>query len=69
MTAPLAGNLICRTCLGKDSATSSVIVQHLCTNEVTGKQFDAFVCARCLEEGQETRVTCRTFMRAELSQR
>jgi len=60
-----AGKLVCRTCLEEDDAASSATVQHLCTNERTGKKFDAFVCARCLEQGRETRVTCRTFVRAE----
>jgi hypothetical protein len=64
-----AGKLVCRTCLEEDDARSSATVQHLCTNERTGKKFDAFVCARCLERGRETRVTCRTFVRVEQARR
>jgi len=56
-------------CLDQDGAASSATVRHLCTNERTGKKFHAFVCPRCLEKGQETRVTCRTFVPAEQSKR
>ncbi|MGJ4960177.1 hypothetical protein ACQR1H_31390 [Bradyrhizobium sp. HKCCYLRH2015] len=59
------GKLVCRTCRDEDGVASSRTVQHRCTNERTQKTFDAFVCARCLEAGRETRVTCRTFVRAE----
>lgn len=63
------GKLICRICLDEDGATSPATVQHPCINEHTGKEFDAFVCARCLENGRETRVTCRTFVRPEQAKR
>jgi hypothetical protein len=53
--------LVCRVCLHRDGVVSASVVEHLCTNERTGKDFTAQVCARCLEIGRETRVTCRTF--------
>jgi hypothetical protein len=37
------------------------VVEHRCVNDQTGKRFTAFVCARCLELGRETKVTCRSF--------
>jgi hypothetical protein len=48
-------------CLEADGVESAPVVEHRCTNEYTGKDFTAHVCARCLEVGRETRVTCRTF--------
>jgi hypothetical protein len=54
--------LVCRVCLERDGVESASVVEHRCTNEHTGKDFTAHVCARCLEVGHETRVTCRTFV-------
>lgn len=53
--------MVCRVCLEADGAESASVVEHRCTNEQTTKAFKAFVCARCLEAGRVTRVTCRTF--------
>jgi hypothetical protein len=53
--------LLCRLCLESDGVESTSVVEHRCTDERTGKHFTANVCARCLEVGRETRVTCRTF--------
>lgn len=61
MDSRLDGKLICKPCLERDAVVSGVVVEHRCTNPHTGKQFDAYVCKRCLDEGRETRVTCRTF--------
>jgi hypothetical protein len=57
----IMGKLLCRRCLEGDGAESTSVVEHRCTDERTGKHFTANVCARCLEAGRETRVTCRTF--------
>lgn len=55
------GSLICKVCFDRDDMLSSVVVEHQCTNERTGKRFAAHVCERCLEAGRESRVTCRAF--------
>jgi hypothetical protein len=55
--------MVCRACLEVDGVETSSVVEHRCINENTGKDFMAHVCARCLEAGRETRVTCRTFVR------
>jgi hypothetical protein len=57
------GTLLCRICFERDGVVSDTVVEHQCTNEHTGKQFLAHVCERCLDKGQETRVTCRTFLK------
>jgi hypothetical protein len=57
------GKLVCRICFERDGITSDAVVEHLCTNPHTGKQFTAYVCKNCLAIGQETRVTCRTFLK------
>jgi hypothetical protein len=54
---------LCRVCAERDGIESASAVEHRCTDERTGKQFTANVCARCLKTGRETRVTCRTFSR------
>jgi hypothetical protein len=59
----MIGTFSCRVCLERDGAESTSVVEHRCTDERTGKHFTANVCARCLELGRETRVTCRTFSR------
>lgn len=55
--------LVCGVCLEADGVESAAVVEHRCTNEHTGKDFTAHVCARCLKAGRETRVTCRSFTR------
>jgi hypothetical protein len=55
--------LVCKVCLERDGVETVAVVEHRCTNERTGEEFTAHVCARCLEVGRETRVTCRTFTR------
>jgi hypothetical protein len=55
------GSLVCRPCLERDGRVSKVVVEHRCINVRTGKDFTAFICARCMEAGRVTRVTCRTF--------
>jgi hypothetical protein len=55
--------LVCRVCLERDGVESASVVERRCTNQHTGKDFKTHVCARCLEAGRETRVTCRTFTR------
>ena len=52
----------CKQCFEKDDVPTADVVEHRCTDDCTGKHFIAFVCARCLEVGRETRVTCRTFV-------
>jgi len=59
----MIGMLLCRVCFEWDSVDSSSAVEHRCLDERTGRHFTATVCARCLEVGRETRVTCRTFGR------
>jgi hypothetical protein len=54
---------VCKLCLDRDGVVSDAVTEHHCTNDQTGKQFTAFVCARCLEAGRVTRLTCRTFVR------
>jgi hypothetical protein len=54
--------LICKTCFRRDGVATADVIEHRCTNDRTGKHFTAFVCARCLEAGRETRVTCRAFV-------
>jgi hypothetical protein len=54
-------SLGCRSCFERDGVISRDVVEHRSTNDRTGQEFTAFVCARCLEVGQEIRVTCRTF--------
>jgi hypothetical protein len=53
---------LCRVCLEREGIEATSAVEHRCTDERTGKHFTANVCARCLEAGRETRVTCRTFV-------
>jgi len=55
--------LICKVCLELDGTLSEAVVEHVCTNQQTGKQFSANVCEPCLRAGRETRVTCSTFAR------
>lgn len=63
---PMANQpLICKLCFEKDGVATTRVVEYRCTNDRTGKHFTAFVCARCLEAGCETRVTCRTFINPE----
>jgi hypothetical protein len=58
-----ASSLACKACLeGDGTVSAAAVVEHRCTNARTGKDFTAFVCARCLDAGRETRVTCRTFV-------
>jgi hypothetical protein len=54
---------VCGSCLEQDGVESRAVIEHRCTNDQTGKRFTAFVCARCLNSGRETRVTCRSFTR------
>lgn len=61
------GTLICKVCVKKDGVASAAVVEHLCTNPTTGKQFKTYVCKQCLEAGRETRVTCQTFMAVSAS--
>jgi hypothetical protein len=64
--APVANPpLICKLCFEKDRVATTSVVEHRCTNDRTGGVFTAFVCARCLRAGRETRVTCRTFISSE----
>jgi hypothetical protein len=53
----------CLLCLDHDGVETASVVEHPCLDERSGKRFTANVCARCLEAGRETRVTCRTFSR------
>jgi hypothetical protein len=53
--------MVCRVCLERDGVEAALVVEHRCTNQHIGKDFTAHVCARCLEAGRETRVTCRAF--------
>jgi hypothetical protein len=62
MSEMLGRSLVCRSCLERDGVVSTGVVEHRCTNDLTGRCFAAFVCSRCLEAGRETRVTCRTFI-------
>jgi len=55
-------SLVCSVCLEADGVESASVIEHICTNEHTGKAFTAHVCAHCLEVGRETRVTCRRFI-------
>jgi hypothetical protein len=55
------GRVICRQCLEYEGVVSTSVIEHRCMNERTERPFTAFVCARCLDNGRETRVTCRTF--------
>jgi hypothetical protein len=57
----MIGTFACRVCLDHDGVKTASVVEHLCLDERSGKQFTAIVCARCLKAGRETRVTCRTF--------
>ena len=56
------GTIQCLPCLELDGVVAKDVVAHLCRNRRTGREFVAFVCARCLDMGRETRVTCRTFL-------
>lgn len=56
------GHVHVQTVLRTDGIASDAVVEHRCTNEQTGVHFTAFVCKRCLDQGRETRVTCRTFI-------
>ncbi len=58
--------LTCKTCFERDGVATADVLEHLCTNDRTGARFTAFVCARCLVAGRETRVTCRTFVQTSL---
>lgn len=58
--------LVCRVCLERDGVELASVVEHRCTNERTGVEFTAHVCARCLEVARETRVTCRSFTRGPI---
>jgi hypothetical protein len=58
----MIGTFTCRLCLDHDGVETASVVEHRCTDERTGKHFTTNVCARCLEAGRETRVTCRTFV-------
>lgn len=51
----------CKTCFQLDGVVTRAVVEAFAANEATGVRFKAFVCARCLSEGREMRVTCRTF--------
>lgn len=55
------GGWICSACVERESVVSHTVIAHRCRNHQTGKHFTAYVCARCLEAGRETRVTCRSF--------
>jgi hypothetical protein len=57
----MIGPFLCRVCTERDGIEATSVVEDRCTDERTGKHFTANVCARCLEAGRETRVTCRTF--------
>jgi hypothetical protein len=63
---PKVAGFVCRMCLEMDGILSSAVVERRCTNDRMGKQFKAYVCARCLDIGRETRVTCRTFVLAHV---
>jgi hypothetical protein len=54
--------MVYRACLERDGVEWTSVVEHRCTNQLTGGHFTAHVCARFIEEGRETRVTCRTFI-------
>jgi hypothetical protein len=59
-------SLVCRQCFDADGIDSVAVIETLCTNDLTGQQYTAFVCTRCLARGRETRVTCRTFQPVDL---
>jgi len=53
--------IYCKACFDNDGVISAEVVQARVANPVTGAQFDAWVCNRCLSARRKTRATCRTF--------
>lgn len=51
----------CNVCIEDNGVETAVVTSAALVNEVTGVNFVAIVCARCLSLGRNTRVTCNTF--------
>lgn len=55
----------CNVCFEKDGVEATRVMEAPVVNDVTGANFVAFVCARCLYLDRTTRVTCKTFGAAD----
>ncbi len=51
----------CNVCFEKDGVETTGVTETTLVNELTGANFAAFVCVRCLSLARTTRVTCKTF--------
>lgn len=63
MTRIMADRIWCKLCQEINGIKINVVVDHRWFNDRTGRHFTAPACARCLQAGRVTRVTCRTFVR------
>lgn len=55
----------CRECLSFDGRLNAKVKTTRQTDPATGKGYDGPVCATCFDRGVISRVTCKTFVRAD----
>lgn len=57
----------CNICLGEDGVLNARVVEQMIKPRADRPSFQAFVCARCVDAGRLTKVTCRTFVSSDVS--